>query len=362
MLKVKCSIPAEKVRAYTMDENTTSATLEGLGINVSSQALADFKAAQKSLGMDAAPATVTTPSVSNAVQFLQHFLAEQIRVVTQARVADRLLGREIAGNWAQEEIVATVKEGVAQARPYGDKTNLNTSNWNLNFERRTIVRFEEDVEVGILEQERSAMMRLDSAAEKRFAAAEALAIAMNDVAFNGYNAPEVRTYGILNDPYLPNYVTVAQGAAGQTGWNTKTFNEICTDIKVAVSALRVRSGSNFDPYSDVFVLGIADAKVDYLSTNNDLGTQSVMEWIRQTYPRCRIESVPQFSRANAGADVFYLIAETINGQKVAHQYIQDTLRMLGVERGSKGFKEAYSNATAGVLIGIPVGVVRYTGI
>lgn len=356
--QVKLSIPAQRVKAYAMDSDTTMVTLSNLGVNATDAAMRDFM----QYAQDAAPATITSPSASTPVQFLQHWLPEAIRVVTKARVADRLLGREIAGSWDQEEIVATVIEHIGQARPYGDKTNNNVAEFNTNFERRTIVRFEEDVEVGILEEERASAMRLSAGAEKRLASAEALAIAMNDVAFNGYNQGLARTYGILNDPNLPNYVSVATGASSDTLWSTKTFLEICDDLKTAFAALRVQTGSNFDPYSDESVLGIADGAVDMLSTMNAYGNKSVMEWLKETYPKCRIESVPQFTGANGGANVFYLFAEKIGERKVLNQYVQDTLRLLGVEKKSKGFIESYSNATAGVLLAQPIGIVRYTGI
>lgn len=358
MNEVKLSIPANRVKAYSMDSDTTMTTLSNLGVNATETAMREFM----QYAQDASPNTITTPSNSTPVQFLQHWLPDVIRVVTKARVADRLLGRDIAGSWSQEEIVATVVEHIGQARPYGDKTNENTAEFNTNFERRTIVRFEEDVEVGILEEERATAMRLSAGAEKRLASAEALAIAMNDVAFNGYNAGMTRTYGILNDPNLPNYTAVATGAGGQTTWASKTFNEICADIKTAFASLRVQSGSNFDPYADESVLGVADNAVDMLSTMNAYGNKSVMEWIKETYPKCRVESVPQFTGANGGADVFYLFAERIGERKVLNQYVQDTLRLLGIEKKSKGFIESYSNATAGVLLAQPIGIVRYTGI
>lgn len=356
--QVKLSIPAQRVKAYAMDSDTTMVTLSNLGVNATDSAMREFM----QYAQDAAPSTITSPSASTPVQFLQHWLPEAIKVVTKARVADRLLGREIAGSWAQEEIVATVIEHIGQARPYGDKTNDNLAEFNTNFERRTIVRFEEDVEVGILEEERASAMRLSAGAEKRIASAESLAIAMNDVAFNGFNQGLARTYGILNDPNLPNYVTVATGADSDTVWSSKTFNEICNDIKAAFAALRVQSGSNFDPYADESVLGVADAAVDMLSTMNAYGNKSVMEWLKETYPRCRVESVPQFSSANGGANVFYLFAERIGERKVLNQYVQDTLRLIGIEKKSKGFIESYSNATAGVLLAQPIGIVRYTGI
>lgn len=358
MKDLKLSIPAASVRAYAMDEDTTMTTLSNLGINASERVMREFmKYAQ-----DAAPAGITAPSASTPVQFLQHFLPDAIKVVTKARVADRLVGRDIAGSWSQEEIVATVIEHIGQARPYGDKTNENGAEWNTNFERRTIVRFEQDVEVGILEEERAAAMRINSSAEKRIAAAESLAISMNDIAFNGYNNGDNRTYGLLNDVNLLPYTSVAQGAGGSTTWASKTFNEITADIKTAMSALRVQTGSNFDPYADESVLGIADNAVDMLSTVNALGSMSVKEWIAQTYPKCRIESVPQFTGANGGADVFYLFAERIGERKVVNQYVQDVLRLMGVEKKAKGFIESYSNATSGILVAQPIGVVRYTGI
>lgn len=356
MTEIKLQIPATKVRAYSMDSDTTMTTLNNLGINASDRVMREFMAYAQDSELQ------TAPSVSNSVQFLQHFLPEAIEVVTKARTIDKLVGRDIAGSWSQEEIVATVIEHVGEARPYGDKTNENLAEWNTNFERRNIVRFEQDLEVGVLEEERAAAMRINSAKEKRTAVAESLAIAMNDVGFNGYNAGNNLTYGILNDPNLPNYASVSTGAGGNTTWASKTFNEIVDDIKTAMSSLRTKSGSNFDPYSDESVLGIADGVVDMLATVNSLGTTSVREWIAQTYPKCRIESIPQFTGANGGANVFYLFAERIGGKKTINQYVQDALRMLGVEKKSKVFIESYSNATAGILVGQPIGVARFSGI
>ena len=41
--------------------------------------------------------------------------------------------------------------------------------------------------------------------------------------------------------------------------------------------------------------------------------------------------------------------------------MQDALRLVGVEQHAKNFLESYSNATAGVMLRIPVGLVRFTG-
>jgi len=355
--QVKLSLRPDQVRAYAMDEQTQLSTLESLGINATPRAMREFMA----MAQDAAPDLITSASTSTPVQFLQHFLPDVIRTITQARTADNIIGRDIAGNWADEEVVATVLEHTGQAKPYGDKTNPVLADWNPNFERRTIVRFEEAVEVHALEEARASSMRVNSASEKRMSVGTSFAVELNKVAFYGYNDGANRTYGILNDPNLPAYTTVATGTGGFT-WAEKTFLEIVNDIKTAMSALRRRSGSNFDPYKDECCLSIADVSIDMLATVNELGTTSVREWIAQTYPKCRIENAPQYTGANGGSNVFYLIAETIGGRKVANQYVQDVFRMLGVEKQAKGFLEAYSCATAGALFAQPIGVVRYTGI
>lgn len=354
---VKFSIPADKVKAYAMDEATTETTLDALGIHYTSHAMDEFRA----YAQDAAPALQTTPSNMTPVQFLQYWIPEMIKIVTASRDADEILGRDFAGSWEDEEIVQPVIEYTGLPRVYGDKTTFNLASFNINYETRTIVRFEQDVEVGKLEEARAAKQRVDAQGTKRDAAATALAIAANDIAFFGYNSGNNKTYGLLNDPSLPAYTAFAQGSASSTTWASKTFNEIVADIKAMMSALRVRSGNNFKPERDACTLALSVAVVDQLQTVNQLGGTSVMDWLRKTYPGCRVTSAVQLDGANSAANVAYLFADTIDGKKVIAQYMQDALRLIGVEQGAKNFKEVYSNATAGCMLRIPVGIVRYSG-
>lgn len=354
---VKFSIPAAKVKAYAMDANTTEKTLDLLGIHFDKQALDEFRA----FATDAAPNLQTTPSNMTPVQFLQYWFPSMIEVVTASRDADSILGRDFAGSWEDEELVQPVIEHTGQARPYGDKTNLNLADFNINYETRTIVRFEQDLEVGKLEAARAAKQRVDALGTKRYAASLSLAICMNEIAFYGYNNGTNKTYGLLNDPNLPAYVSLPQGSAGSTTWASKTFNEIVADIKTMVSGLRMRSGNNFKPESDKFVMILGPAVVESLETVNPLGTTSVREWISKTYPNMRIASANELNAANGGANVIYLFAETLAGQKVIGQFIQDALRLVGVEQKAKGVLESYSNATAGTFLRVPIAISRYSG-
>ena len=357
MSKVRFSIPADKVKAYAMDAATTETTLDALGIHFDKEAMDEFRA----YATDAAPALQTSPNKMTPIQFLQYWIPEMIKIVTASRDADDILGRDFAGDWADEEIVQTVIEYTGKPRVYGDKTTFNLASFNINYETRTIVRFEQDVEVGKLEEARAAKQRVDAQGTKRDAAATALAINANDIAFNGYNAGNNKTYGMLNDPNLPAYTAFAQGSASSTTWASKTFNEIVADIKAMMSALRVRSGNNFKPERDASTLALSVAVVDHLQTVNQLGGTSVLDWLHKTYPACRVTSAVQLDGANSGANVAYLFADSIDSKKVIAQYMQDALRLIGVEQHAKNFLESYSNATAGVMLRVPVGLVRYTG-
>lgn len=354
---VKFSIPADKVKSYAMDGKTTETTLDALGIHYTKLAMNEFKA----YATDAAPTLQTTPSNMTPVQFLQFWIPEMVEVVTASRDADAILGRDFAGSWEDEEIVQPVIEFAGQSRPYGDKTTLNLADFNVNYETRTIIRMEQDVEVGKLEAARAAKQRIDAQGSKRHAASLSLAITANDIAFYGYNAGVNKTYGMLNDPNLPSYTTVADGSAGTSEWNTKTFNEIVNDIKSWFAQLRVQTGNNFKPERDASVLALPVSVIDSLQTVNPLGGISVWDWLGKTYPKCRVESAIQLDKANAGENVAYLMAETVAGMKVIGQYMQDALRLIGVEQKAKGFLECYSNATAGVMVRVPVGIVRFTG-
>ncbi len=66
-----------------------------------------------------------------------------------------------------------------------------------------------------------------AAESKRESAGLALEQQRNAVGFYGYNSGNNFTYGFLNDPNLPAYMTVAAtGTGSSTLWSTKTFLEI----------------------------------------------------------------------------------------------------------------------------------------
>ena len=222
--------------------------------------------------------------------------------------------------------------------------------------------------VGRREEARAAEIDINTTEEKRGAATLALHILRNSVAFVGFaSSIGNRTYGILNDPNLPAYDSVAPTVpGGDTNWADKTFLQITADLREAFSALRSQSGSVVDPSRTPTTLGIASSAVDYLSVTSDYGN-SVADWLKQTYPLNRTIAIPEFDGANAGENVFYLFADAVqdgstDGGRTFDQIVPTLVQMLGSMQTTKGHEESYTNATAGVMLKRPYAVVRRFGI
>ncbi len=339
--------------------------LEKIGIHFKSDAL---KVAAK-FAMDtytAPQATVSTASINVPIQFLQAWLPGFVYVLTAARKIDDILGIMTIGSWEDEEVVQGLLERTGYSLPYSDVANVPYSSWNTNFERRTIVRFEQGMTVGLLEAARASKMNLSVDAAKRQAAALSLEIVRNLTGFYGYNSGLNRTYGFLNDPNLPAYVNVPNGASGSPLWLNKTFLEICKDIRSTLVSLRTNSQDTIDPETTPITMAVATDAVDYLSTTSDFGI-SVRDWLRKAYPNVRVTSAPQLNLANGGANVFYMFAERVTDEstddgKTFIQMVPSKFMMLGVQQLPKAYVEDYSNASAGVMCKRPFAVVRRSGI
>lgn len=309
---------------------------------------------------------LTTPSISTPIQFLQAWLPGFVQIATAPRKIDTLVGITTAGSFEDEEVVQGVIESTGDAVPYTDHGNVPLSSWNANFERRTVIRYEQGFEVGRLEEMRAARMRVSTAAEKRNSSMLALEIARNRVGFYGYNNGANRTYGFLNDPALPAYYSVPNGAAGTPGWATKTFLEITADIRHAFAQLRSKSRGLIDPETVDTTLVLPVDAVDFLSVTSQYGN-SVRQWLKETYPRCRIETAPELDKANGGVNAAYLYADTVedggsDNNRTFDQIVPAKFQTLGVEQRSKTYIEDFANATAGVIVKRPFAVFRFSGI
>lgn len=379
--KTRSTIPARHVRSLVMDtKEITAAAVAKLANQFGIQLDYATVARQVELltendigsmsgrGMDAAfVAPATQGSVTTPIQFLQVWLPGFIKVMTAARNIDDIIGVKTVGQWEEQEIVQGIVEPMSTATEYGDFTNIPLSNYNANFVKRTIVRGEMGMQVGLLEEGRSAAMRLSAAETKRQGSAVSLEIMRNAIGFYGWFNGNNQTFGFLNDPLLPAYIptSVTGGWGGENG----NFQTITGDIRMAIIQLRTQSQNQIDPKKIQMTMAVAMNKVDYLSVTTDFGV-SVDDWLKQTYGKIRVTSAPELQGANGSDDVFYLFAEEIpaevdgstDGGEVIVQLVQTKFVTLGVEKRAKSYIEDYANATAGTLVKRPWAIVRVTGI
>lgn len=316
------------------------------------------------VGLNATVASVPTP-----LQFLQTWLPGFVKMITAVRAIDEILGIATLGSWEDEEIVQGIVEPTGTATEYGDFTNIPLTSWNTNFARRSIVRGEQGIQVGILEEARSAAMRLSSAETKRSGAAVSLEQRRNSIGFFGYFSGKNRTYGFLNDPALPAFVQVQGG-----DWTTKGMTGIIGDMRLAFQTVRTQSGGSIDPSKTEMTMVIPLDRVEQLTVINDFGISS-MDWLKTNYPKVRVVSAPEMMIGNQAATgaaqhCFYVFADEVpssvdgstDGGQTFMQLVQTKFITTGVEKRAKGYIEAYSNATAGVLCKRPYATARFFGI
>ena len=365
--KIHSHIGPRKVRSLALPvadcDVSNALALASIGIG--------FRAAHieqmASWAMDALEPSITPGSIGVPAQFLQQWLPGFVRIMTAARKIDELIGITTAGSWEDEEVVQGILEPLGEAELYGDYTNIPLSSFNTEFARRTVVRFEKGMRVGALEEARMSRIRVNTAAEKRNSAALSLDVARNRVGFYGYNGGQNRTYGFLNDPSLPAYVTASTKTAGGTTWAVATFLEITADIRGMVARIMAAAEGTIDPETSNFTLAVALDAAQFLSITSVYGN-SVRDWIKENYPQMRIVTAPELNAANGGANVAYMYPESISGDdstddgRVWIQIVPTRFQTLGTEKQAKAFVEDYTNATAGVLLKRPYAVQRLTGI
>ena len=362
----KKSMAMDSAKVGALAENPSE--LDRLGVVVTDDFMSQ-SGGVPSFALDSITAGVTTPATGTPVQFLQAFLPGVVYVLTKVRKADYIAPVSTAGAWHMKEIVLKVMEHTGSPRFYSDHGGIPFSSFNETYVTRQVLQFELGVMLTKLADERAAATGTNPQAVKRTALANAFEILRNDIAFNGFDVGNGETYGLLNDPLLPAYVTVDANASGDTEWADKTVADRISNLLTAASALRVQSGGNVDPKKDSIKLTMPLSVVDLLNSVDEStgSSKSVQQWITENYSNWTIEDAPQFDSANAGDNVFYLSADSVDDGSsddnvVMTQIVPAKMVALGSEQKAKGSLEAYTAAYAGVFVKRAYAIVRYSGI
>lgn len=320
--------------------------------------------------MDALPGLVSTASIPGLIQFLQFWMPGQVYAMTADRAGDRILGMQTQGDFWDEQIVQTYMDGAGYPRPYQDDTNTPFADYNTNYPYRTVIRLELGMRVGILEEERSAAVRVNASQAKREFCGLNLEISRNLITFYGYNSGSDNTYGMFNDPGLLPVNNFPNGAASSALWSKKTYLEIIQDLLLMFNQLLTQTKGVVDPMQVDTVLALPQNAVTYLARTTDFGGTSVRKWLSDTYPKCRVDQAVQLNTAggnSVGDGEAYLFAERVqdlstDDGRVWANSCQQRFRVLGVQKLIKGWQEGYALATSGVMLKRPTAVTVWEGL
>lgn len=326
------------------------------------------EAISKSLGFQGLFADSIQPSqypATNFVpyQFLTNLDPNYIANLMLKLVGEEVLGSRIFGDWFDESVIFQAIEHQANPQLYTIGSNIATSDVNINFEERNVVRIQLAMMGNQLGIQRVSKINLDLVAELRKAAMRGIALRLDQITFNGFDDGGNKTYGLLNDPLLFPTFPLAFG-----DWTspTATFATITADIRSMAQELLTRSLNNVDAEQEPTTLAVASDSYSALAYATDFG-MSVRKYISDTYPMMDVIAVPRFNQAIGGLNAVYLMADSFNdgyspNSEVISNIYQSKFRVMGNSIEYTGtVRESYMAATSGVTVRRPQLVVNAAG-
>lgn len=306
--------------------------------------------------------TITTPSNSLPAQMLTTLMTETVEVFTRKRSAEEVMGtltKTIA--WEMETGTFPIIERTGETSDYSDFGKPRYVGVNANFANLRQYRFTTGIIVGDLRSAQYAQAKIDLPKQENTAAAETLAIKMNDIAFNGHVVSgAMQVYGILNHPDLLPYETIANEWTEQT-----TYEQIKADIGKLLSKLQTQSGSNVDITRDKIKIALPPTKLNILNmATTDLGYPAV-EAIKRAFPTVEFTSAPELIGAYTGnKDV--VIIQAINKvggtEKTGILGYSELGRLSRVVLEHNGYTQEMMAGTTGYTPFKPTFIVRAQGI
>lgn len=305
-------------------------------------------------------------SVSSRQDLFRAFLPGVVRDMTQMRQIDNVLGMTMVGNFLTKEVVQVTEQRTGNAIGYSELASAPRVSYATDYEVRNTVRFMVEAEFGGDSDKMAELAGQDPRATKMSAVTTSLEIARNEVSVYGYFGGQNKTYGFLNDPNLPAYQTLPNGANATPEWSTKTFLERQKDVVEAITSLELSTGNNFSASMMNFTFVIPSSVNGYLNELNDFGTMSLRKWIQETYPKCTIITMSDLDSANGGANVFYMFVDNLLGDSsdtgaVMSQLVVSKIESVGTMIKYDKQSEKFRNSSAGTIVHRPYAIYRATG-
>ena len=319
-----------------------------------------FFNSERNVFSDAMP-TFTAQNIGMPAGILTALNPQAVENILALRTGDLALGkREKLRDWADEKYFTPMIERIGQTTPYSDFGMPLVSGLNANFNETGHYRFTAKYQHGNLEAAQYQKGRINYQAFLLSAVTEALAVELNNVAFNGYiknSSLSYICYGLLNNPELPNY------EAAQNTFEAMTWQDVMNFFTKAVTKLTQKTGNNINGESKIRVVISASAFNSLKSKWTDLGI-SAYEKLQGLYPNMYFISAIELDKAETNQNVIYFIGESnAGGIADSTKLGYSELALAGnVVQTDNGYSQAISAGTCGALVFKPSFIVRYQGI
>lgn len=319
-----------------------------------------FFNSERNVFSDAMP-TFTAQNIGMPAGILTALNPQAVENILALRTGDLALGkREKLLDWADEKYFTPMIERTGQTTPYSDFGMPLVSGLNANFNETGHYRFTAKYQHGNLEAAQYQKGRINYQAFLLSAVTEALAVELNNVAFNGYiknSSLSYVCYGLLNNPELPSYT------AAQKTFEAMTWQEVMNFFTGAVTKLTQQTGNNINGESRIRVVISASAFNSLKSKWTDLGI-SAYEKLRGLYPNMHFVSAIELDKVENNEKAIYFIGESnAGGIADSTKLGYSELALAGnVVQTDNGYSQAISAGTCGALVFKPSFIVRYKGI
>ena len=319
-----------------------------------------FFNSERNVFSDAMP-TFTAQNIGMPAGILTALNPQAVENILALRTGDLALGkREKLLDWADEKYFTPMIERTGQTTPYSDFGMPLVSGLNANFNETGHYRFTAKYQHGNLEAAQYQKGRINYQAFLLSAVTEALAVELNNVAFNGYiknSSLSYVCYGLLNNPELPDY------EQSQKNFDTMDWQEVMNFFTKAVTKLTQQTGNNINGESKIRVVISASAFNSLKSKWTNLGI-SAYEKLQQLYPNMYFVSAIELDKVENNEKAIYFIGESnAGGIADSTKLGYSELALAGnVVQTDNGYSQAISAGTCGALVFKPSFIVRYKGI
>ena len=319
-----------------------------------------FFNSERNVFSDAMP-TFTAQNIGMPAGILTALNPQAVENILALRTGDLALGkREKLLDWADEKYFTPMIERTGQTTPYSDFGMPLVSGLNANFNETGHYRFTAKYQHGNLEAAQYQKGRINYQAFLLSAVTEALAVELNNVAFNGYiknSSNAYICYGLLNNPELPDYEQALKT------FDTMDWQDVMNFFTKAVTKLTQQTGNNINGESRIRVVISASAFNSLKSKWTNLGI-SAYEKLQQLYPNMYFISAIELDKVENNEKAIYFIGESnAGGIADSTKLGYSELALAGnVVQTDNGYSQAISAGTCGALVFKPSFIVRYKGI